>query len=250
MPLKEGLEECVALLAPREPGSTLVLSSLRSESVKGFVTRVGTKLVKGVSCQSIVFTYEYEGIRKSYLFRHLSRSCIFAGFIYLELDIRFISESPLTRLATTNLSIPFPPNHINRSLIHTAQVTGHKPPPLLPRPQCASRHANLPINPPQHYTIVLHLLHIHNPRTHPHAPPQPGKRPLRRPRRHRRHSLDRPSHLRALHRRTTNPTNRPSRLRAPLSQGPESTRCLCGITAAAGETSPTRRGRERRRTRR
>ena len=45
--LKEGLEECVALLAPKEPGSTLVLSSLRSESVKGFVTRSGTKLVRG-----------------------------------------------------------------------------------------------------------------------------------------------------------------------------------------------------------
>lgn len=47
--LKEGLEECVALLAPKEPGSTLVLSSLRSESVKGFVTRVGATLRKCVS---------------------------------------------------------------------------------------------------------------------------------------------------------------------------------------------------------
>ncbi|RMZ80063.1 hypothetical protein DV737_g3131, partial [Chaetothyriales sp. CBS 132003] len=45
--LKEGLEECVRLLAAREPGSTLVLSSLRSENVKGLVTRVGTKIVKG-----------------------------------------------------------------------------------------------------------------------------------------------------------------------------------------------------------
>ncbi|CAL5872718.1 uncharacterized protein PFLUO_LOCUS6985 [Penicillium psychrofluorescens] len=45
--LKEGLQECAALLAPKEPGSTLVLSSLRSENVKGFVTRVGTKVVKG-----------------------------------------------------------------------------------------------------------------------------------------------------------------------------------------------------------
>ncbi|KAJ5960517.1 uncharacterized protein N7479_007667 [Penicillium vulpinum] len=45
--LKEGLQECAALLAPQEPGSTLVLSSLRSESVKGFVTRIGTKVVKG-----------------------------------------------------------------------------------------------------------------------------------------------------------------------------------------------------------
>ncbi|KAL2827851.1 Rogdi leucine zipper containing protein-domain-containing protein [Aspergillus pseudoustus] len=45
--LREGLHECAALLAPKEPGSTLVLSSMRSESVKGFVTRVGTKIVKG-----------------------------------------------------------------------------------------------------------------------------------------------------------------------------------------------------------
>ncbi|KAL9099215.1 MAG: hypothetical protein Q9163_005258 [Psora crenata] len=49
--LKSGLEDCVALLAPREPGSTLVLSSLRSESVKGFVTRVGTRIVKGKDIQ-------------------------------------------------------------------------------------------------------------------------------------------------------------------------------------------------------
>lgn len=46
--LREGLQECEALLAPTEPGPTLVLSSLRSESVKGFVTRTGTKVVKGV----------------------------------------------------------------------------------------------------------------------------------------------------------------------------------------------------------
>ncbi|WEW60533.1 hypothetical protein PRK78_006020 [Emydomyces testavorans] len=45
--LREGLQECAALLAPTEPGSTLVLSSLRSESVKGYVTRVGAKIVKG-----------------------------------------------------------------------------------------------------------------------------------------------------------------------------------------------------------
>lgn len=46
--LREGLQECAALLAPAETGSTLVLSSMRSESIKGFVTRVGTKIVKGV----------------------------------------------------------------------------------------------------------------------------------------------------------------------------------------------------------
>ncbi|MCJ1329026.1 hypothetical protein MMC10_005703 [Thelotrema lepadinum] len=37
--LKNGLEECNELLAPNEPGSTLVVSSMRSESVKGFITR-------------------------------------------------------------------------------------------------------------------------------------------------------------------------------------------------------------------
>ncbi|KAK3707219.1 uroporphyrin-III C-methyltransferase [Vermiconidia calcicola] len=45
--LKAGLEECAELLAPKEPGSTLVLSSLRSENLKGFITRVGTRVVKG-----------------------------------------------------------------------------------------------------------------------------------------------------------------------------------------------------------
>ena len=56
--LKSGLEECVALLAPQEPGSTLALSSLRSESVKGFVTRVGTRIVKGVSFITFVFSLQ------------------------------------------------------------------------------------------------------------------------------------------------------------------------------------------------
>ncbi|KAF3035464.1 hypothetical protein E8E12_006480 [Didymella heteroderae] len=45
--LKAGLEECAALLAPSESGSTLVLTSVRSESLKGLVTRVGTRIVKG-----------------------------------------------------------------------------------------------------------------------------------------------------------------------------------------------------------
>ncbi|ORY11527.1 RAVE subunit 2/Rogdi [Clohesyomyces aquaticus] len=45
--LKAGLEECAALLAPSEIGSTLVLSSVRSECLKGLVTRVGTRIVKG-----------------------------------------------------------------------------------------------------------------------------------------------------------------------------------------------------------
>jgi hypothetical protein len=46
--LKAGLEECAALLAPSENASTLVLSSVRSESLKGLITRIGTRITKGV----------------------------------------------------------------------------------------------------------------------------------------------------------------------------------------------------------
>lgn len=46
--LKSGLEDCYALLAPVDPGSTLVVSTPRNEIVKGHVTRVGTRIVKGV----------------------------------------------------------------------------------------------------------------------------------------------------------------------------------------------------------
>jgi hypothetical protein len=46
--LKAGIEECAALLAPSENGSTLVLSSVRSESLKGLITRIGTRITKGV----------------------------------------------------------------------------------------------------------------------------------------------------------------------------------------------------------
>ncbi|RKU43226.1 hypothetical protein DL546_002109 [Coniochaeta pulveracea] len=45
--LKHGLEDCYALLAPVDPGSTLVLSTPRNEIVKGTITRVGTRIVKG-----------------------------------------------------------------------------------------------------------------------------------------------------------------------------------------------------------
>ncbi|KAL1841731.1 hypothetical protein VTJ49DRAFT_6645 [Mycothermus thermophilus] len=45
--LKHGLEDCYALLAPIEHGSTLVLSTPRNEVVKGTITRVGTRIVRG-----------------------------------------------------------------------------------------------------------------------------------------------------------------------------------------------------------
>ncbi|KAF2674971.1 hypothetical protein BT63DRAFT_474652 [Microthyrium microscopicum] len=45
--LKDGLDEVATLMTPSETGSTLVLSTHRSESVKGFVTRLGTRITKG-----------------------------------------------------------------------------------------------------------------------------------------------------------------------------------------------------------
>ncbi|KJZ72526.1 hypothetical protein HIM_08050 [Hirsutella minnesotensis 3608] len=45
--LKHGLEDCYALLAPIDPGSTLVMSTPRNERVKGTITRVGSRIVKG-----------------------------------------------------------------------------------------------------------------------------------------------------------------------------------------------------------
>lgn len=49
-PIKHALDECYALLAPVLPGNTLVLTTPRNERVKGTVTRVGTRIVKAVSC--------------------------------------------------------------------------------------------------------------------------------------------------------------------------------------------------------
>jgi len=40
------LENCYALLAPIEPGSTLVLTTPRHEAVKGTITRVGTRITR------------------------------------------------------------------------------------------------------------------------------------------------------------------------------------------------------------
>ncbi|KAF6803940.1 37S ribosomal protein Rsm22 [Colletotrichum musicola] len=45
--IRHSLQDCYALLAPIDPGSTLVMSTQRNERVKGTITRVGTRVVKG-----------------------------------------------------------------------------------------------------------------------------------------------------------------------------------------------------------
>ena len=44
---QDGLTECIALLDPQEGGSTLALSSTRSETLKGFIVRMGKRILKG-----------------------------------------------------------------------------------------------------------------------------------------------------------------------------------------------------------
>ncbi|KAI0883923.1 RAVE subunit 2/Rogdi [Annulohypoxylon maeteangense] len=48
--LKQGLEDCSALLSPANDtsGSTLALTTPRNETVKGHTTRIGTRLVRGL----------------------------------------------------------------------------------------------------------------------------------------------------------------------------------------------------------
>ena len=44
---QDGLTECIGLLDPQENGSTLALSSTRSEILKGFIVRMGERVMKG-----------------------------------------------------------------------------------------------------------------------------------------------------------------------------------------------------------
>lgn len=67
--IKHGLEECYALLAPIDPGSTLVLSTPRNEIVKGHITRVGTRIIKGVS---LVVPFFFLSLSLSRFARHPS----------------------------------------------------------------------------------------------------------------------------------------------------------------------------------
>lgn len=69
--LKHGIEDCYALLAPIDPGSTLVMSTHRNEKVKGTITRVGTRIIKGVRGINIPFLYSYTGGEKKPLPHHV-----------------------------------------------------------------------------------------------------------------------------------------------------------------------------------
>jgi hypothetical protein len=55
--LKSGLDDCYALLSPIEPGNTLVMSTPRSESIKGHITRVGSRIAKGVRLSILSILY-------------------------------------------------------------------------------------------------------------------------------------------------------------------------------------------------
>ncbi|ERS96899.1 37S ribosomal protein rsm22 [Sporothrix schenckii 1099-18] len=46
--LKVGIEDCYQLLEPADQGNTLVVSTPRTEAVKGHITRLGTRITKGM----------------------------------------------------------------------------------------------------------------------------------------------------------------------------------------------------------
>lgn len=68
--LKDGLEECVQIL---KPDSTLVLSSLRSEVVKGWVRREGGGITKGVSAWPLIPSGFTRIMETGMIFRRLGR---------------------------------------------------------------------------------------------------------------------------------------------------------------------------------
>ncbi|KAF0324463.1 hypothetical protein GQ607_008167 [Colletotrichum asianum] len=51
--IRHGLQDCYALLAPIDPGSTLVMSTQRNERVKGTVTRVGTRIAVNLQLKTL-----------------------------------------------------------------------------------------------------------------------------------------------------------------------------------------------------
>jgi len=102
--LKAGLEECAALLAPSENGSTLVLSSVRSESLKGVVTRIGTRITKGVCVSELCTTFFVVWI----LIVGRTSSCASRAFHHREDLLRTTLPSRLRRKLLRSLSPSLP----------------------------------------------------------------------------------------------------------------------------------------------
>jgi len=127
--LKSGLEECYALLAPIEPGSTLVISSVRSESIKGHITLVGTRIVKG-SLQLRLKTHQ-----PLQLILNPSQPLILTPLINLR---NLLNQSldcvDITRWTGDRHSAPFLSGQLRllHSLIVEARQQLKGPPPLTP----------------------------------------------------------------------------------------------------------------------
>jgi hypothetical protein len=93
--LKHGLEDCYALLAPIDPGSTLVMSTPRNEKVKGTLTRVGTRIVKGVRTSTELMIPSQAAPASSCMLMTFDRSPYISSFEqYLHRHYRYRKTKP------------------------------------------------------------------------------------------------------------------------------------------------------------
>ncbi|AEO61212.1 hypothetical protein MYCTH_2311158 [Thermothelomyces thermophilus ATCC 42464] len=118
--LKHGLEDCYALLAPIDPGSTLVLSTPRNEIVKGHITRVGTRIVKGtIHLRMRTLPYQTLTINPEHPI-HLTPLTNLHSILTHSIDLLklTLSYSYPTATATTPLpsDLPPPPNFLSAQL--------------------------------------------------------------------------------------------------------------------------------------
>ncbi|KAI5801396.1 Rogdi leucine zipper containing protein-domain-containing protein [Peziza echinospora] len=127
--LRTGLQECIALMRPTEPGSTLVLSSPRSESLKGYVTRVGDRIVKA-DMQIKMYGLSFIRGTNSYRLTLLAPKAQSTGTPS--------SSTPSSLKPTSSTGTSNPPTSA------PTPILPHQPPPLHHH---NSHHASPPISP-------------------------------------------------------------------------------------------------------
>ncbi|KAK4124786.1 hypothetical protein N657DRAFT_643538 [Parathielavia appendiculata] len=165
--LKHGLEDCYALLAPIDPGSTLVLSTPRNEIVKGHVTRVGTRIVKGtIHLRLRTLPHQTLNINPDHPI-HLASLTTLHALLTHSIDLLALTMSYSYPSATTTSptatprppSLP-PPQFLSAQLRLLSQSLAEasallKGPPLTSSdPSWTTRSA-----PPSHFTPPLPQLH-------------------------------------------------------------------------------------------
>ncbi|KAG5929278.1 hypothetical protein E4U42_006412 [Claviceps africana] len=152
--LKHGIEDCYALLAPIDPGSTLVMSTHRNEKVKGTVTRVGTRIIKGTlnlqlrtlpPSQISISSDPIHVPALDALHTHLTQAIDLLG---LTLSSRPTAPSLASALKVVAESIAE-----SRALL---RGPGHDPDPAWQTSSCPAHHFTPPLPPNMSFFVALH----------------------------------------------------------------------------------------------